>query len=74
MSENGYRNLADAIIMQAVHDYRRAVQQLIRKPYGATALHDKQDVEAFFQNDWFRVLSDLDGQELLQRLEAGARE
>jgi len=73
MSENGYQNLANAIIMQAVHDYRRAVQQLIRKPYSATALYDKQEVEAFFQGDWFRVLSDLDGQELLQRLEAGGR-
>ena len=73
MSEDGYRNLADAIIMQAAHDYRRSVQQLIRKPYSAMALHDKQDVEAFFLGDWFQVLSDLDGQELLQRLEAGVR-
>lgn len=71
MSEDGYRNLADAIIIQAVHDYRRSVQQLIRKPYSAKALHDKQDVEDFFRGDWFQVLSDLDGQELLKKLEAG---
>lgn len=71
MSEDGYRNLADAIIIQAVHDYRRSVQQLIRKPYSAKALHDKQDVEDFFLGDWFQVLSDLDGQELLKKLEAG---
>ena len=73
MSEDGYRSLADAIIMQAVHDYRRSVQQLIRKPYSTKAHQDKQEVEAFFLGDWFQVLSDLDGQELLQRLEAGVR-
>ena len=73
MSEDGYRNLANAIITQAAHDYRRSVQQLIRKPYSVMALHDKQDVEAFFQSDWFQVLCDLDGQELLQKLEAGVR-
>ena len=73
MNEDGYRNLADAIIIQAVHDYRRSVQQLIRKPYSVIALHDKQEVEAFFLGDWFQVLSDIDGQELLQRLEAGVR-
>ena len=73
MSEDGYRKLADAIIMQGAHDYRRSVEQLIRKPYSTKAHQDKQEVEAFFLGDWFQVLSDLDGQELLQRLEAGVR-
>ena len=73
MNEDGYRNLADAIIMQAAHDYRRSVQQLIRKPYSTKALHDKQEVEAFFRGDWFQVLCNLDGQQLLQKLEAGVK-
>ena len=73
MSEDGYRSLADAIIMQAVHDYRRSVEQLIRKPYCPKSHHDKQEVEAFFRGGWFQVLSDLDGQEFLQRLEAGVK-
>jgi hypothetical protein len=73
MSEDGYRNLADAIIMQAVHDYRRSVKLLIRKPYSAKAHHDKQEVETFFRGGWFQVLCNLDGQELLKKLEAGVR-
>lgn len=73
MNEDGYRNLADSIIMQAVHDYRRSVKQLIRKPYSLKAHHDKQAVEAFFRGGWFQVLCNLDGQELLKKLEAGVR-
>ena len=35
MNDPGYRDLADAIILQAVSDYRRAVNRLLSKTYDA---------------------------------------
>ena len=68
--DEGFRQLADAIILQAVYDYRRSVNRLVRKTYDAKAYRSKQEVEGFFRSDWFQVLTDLDGLKLLHNLEA----
>ena len=70
MIDPGYRDLADAIILQAVNDYRGAVKRLICKTYDAKAYRDIQEIEGFFQSDWFQVLCDLDGRKLLQSIRA----
>lgn len=72
MNQNdaGFRHLADAIILQAVIDYRRSVRALLRKTFDAKAHRSKQEVERFFRSDWFQVLSDLDGRKLLHNLES----
>ena len=68
-----YRKLADAIVMQAVKDYRYCVRTLQRSPTAWSAKHMKKDVERFLLSDWFKDLTELDGAYILEKLrkEAG---
>ena len=52
---NPYRALADAIILKAVDDYRE-YEEL------------RGDIAVFFRSDWFKALTDIDGEYLLKRL------
>ena len=54
---NPYEALANAIIMQAVKEYRRCQLEQTR-----------QDIEEFFRSDWFRVLSQADGNYIIKML------
>ena len=60
--EDPYKNLALAIVERAVIDYRIAVRS---KDYTA-----KRELCKFFTSDWFAFLCDLDGEVLMNSLEA----
>ena len=61
----GIRNLADAMVRMAVSDDAR----LVRCPYRSEALlREKRDLEAFFTGGWFRLISGLDGAEVLRKI------
>ncbi len=64
-----YENLANAIILQAVRDYRMALKCLKANPKNKTALADKDEVERFFRSDWFSVLTSVDGEMLIRSLQ-----
>ena len=68
-----YENLANAIILLAVKDYRKAMKALKRNPGSIFAQACRDDVTRFFQSVWFAQLTELDGEKLLLRLreEAG---
>ena len=63
-----YENLANAIILQAVKDYRAALKCLKRNPKNKTAIADKDEIEIFFRSDWFSVLTKVDGEMLIRSL------
>lgn len=65
-----FESLANAIIIQAVDDYRAALSLKV-KPR-RTIMH----IERFFRGDWFRALTTVDGETLIRRLreEADAEE
>ena len=71
LSEN-YQNLVNAIIMQAVKDYRKALRMLRKDPEHEKSLFWKKDVERFFQSQWFEDLCDLDGEVLIEQLQKEA--
>lgn len=52
-----YENLANAVIMQAVRDYRKCQNPGIL-----------QELEQFFLSDWFMMLTKVDGTMILERL------
>lgn len=52
-----YEDLANAIILRAVKDYRRS--------YNSREL---EDIERFFRSDWFGVLTNINGEMLIRRL------
>ena len=54
---NPYEDLANAIIMQAVRDYRKT-------NFEGTHI----EVEAFFKSEWFKVLSTADGKYIIKML------
>ena len=65
---NPYEDLAGAIILQAVKDYRMALEGLKRHPSNYKMQYLKKDVERFFLSSWFVELTDLDGRMLMEQL------
>ena len=54
---NPYENLAQAIILQAVKDYRLTDDE-----------QELQEIERFFRSGWFGVLSKVDPEYLIKKL------
>ena len=63
-----FEGLANAIIIQAVVDYRLALKQLRQNPDFQPAIRMRYEVERFFRSDWFSILTRVNGTELLVRL------
>lgn len=66
--ENCYTNLANAIILLAVKDYRRALRRQKKFPEDKIVKTRKLECERFFRSGWFEVLTSLDGEVLLDKL------
>ena len=64
----GYENLANAIIVQAVRDWRDSVRKLKKNPAHTDSLHMKAECERFFLSKWFTALTTVDGSWLLRKL------
>ena len=69
---NNYEELANAIILQAVKDYRDALGMLTKNPNSISANRDKSDCERFFLGKWFPELTKIDGKQLLHKLQREA--
>ena len=68
MSDEGWHNLANAIILQAVKDFKPAYRRLKKHPNDRLAQDTVQEITKFFCSDYFCALSDLDGPALLNRI------
>lgn len=64
-----YEALGNAVVLQAVKDYREAVHKLSRGKKNTIAESTKQECERFFQCPYFNVFTQLDGKALLSQLE-----
>ena len=64
-----WENLANAIILQAVKDYREARTKHKKRPKNEDAKLMIADCEAFFCSDWFAALTNIDGEALLRKLQ-----
>ncbi len=69
-NDSAFLDLANAIILAAVRDYRKAVKQLRRKRCYDNALATKRQCMKFFKSDWFKTLTSIDGEQLLKKLDA----
>ena len=52
-----YENLANAIVLSAVRDYRNS-----------TSKDEIQSIERFFRSEWFSVLTSVDAEFLIRNL------
>lgn len=65
-----YENLANAIILQAIMDYR-----IIKRKRTKNTLFDfnnkkeKEEIKQFFRSDWFTALTEIDPERLINRLD-----
>ena len=64
-----YENLANAIIEQAVRDFREAKLRLQKNARDAEAEKTYREIKRFFRSEWFSQLTTLDGELLLEKLE-----
>ena len=64
-----YEALGNAVVLQAVKDYREAVHKLSRGKKNTNAESTKQECERFFKSPYFNVFTQLDGKSLLSQLE-----
>ena len=64
-----YENLANAIIIQACKDYRKAYNRYLRR-YRSTDKPDEElvELENFFRSDWYNTLTSIDGEYIMARI------
>ena len=67
---SNYENLANAIVLQAVNDYRKALRTLSLNPHNRSAQYERRSIEQFFRSGWFGVLTRLDPELLIRKLKA----
>ena len=60
--------LATAIVMQGVNDYRKALKQLKDKPLDEEALKTKRECEQFFHSGWFTALTSINPEMLIAKI------
>ena len=68
MYEANFKELANAIILQAVKDFKPAYRRLRRHPNDKRAQDTVREITKFFCSHYFETLSDLDGPALLNRI------
>ena len=69
----GYEALANAIIIFAAEDYRKARETLRMHPRNNNAKEMKKSCERFFRSPWCDSLTKISGREILKLLEAERR-
>ena len=65
---NPYDRLANAIVLQAVKEYRYALKRLKKHPCNKSALYEKQEIEQFFHSGWYAMLTTVDPEMLSSKL------
>ena len=68
MEYENYRQLAAAIVLTAVNDFKKAAKQYKSGKNKEQALKTMKEVVEFIQSDWFKVLTDLDPQLVINKL------
>ena len=68
-----YQNLANAIILLAVKDYKTVLRRLMRNPHNQDAQREKKRLERFFFSQWYGVLTDLDPKRLISEVKKQLR-
>lgn len=64
-----YETIANAIILQAVKDYRMALKGLKANSRNRMAQTDKSEIERFFRSQWYSALTDVNGEMLIRSLQ-----
>ena len=66
--------MANAIVLQAVSDYRVALKKIKAHPKNREAISEALEIEKFFRSGWYSILTDVDGEYLIRRLQDEIRQ
>lgn len=64
-----YQDLANAIIRQAIIDYKRATKVLKKNPRDEKSVKVKEECETFFNSDYYDLLTSIDSRYFIDNLE-----
>ena len=69
VSFDPYEEIANAIVIQACNDYKKAYKQSLHKS-GIVGEADEElaKLEEFFRSDWYKQLTEVDGEYLMERI------
>ncbi len=68
-----YQRLANAIVEQAAKDYRSALKALARDSDNAYIQNEVKSLERFFRSRWYGILTNVDGDYLIDKLREEAK-
>ena len=74
LAEDPYERLVNAIVLQAVSDYRVALKKIKAHPKNREAISEALEIEKFFRSGWYSILTDVDGEYLIRRLQDEIRQ
>lgn len=74
LAEDPYERLANAIILQAVTDYRVAMKKIRANPKNRNAIDEALQIEKFFRSGWYSALTSVDGEYLIRKLQEEMRQ
>ena len=63
-----YSNLANAIIYQAVEDYRKAIRDKFESKNCDINRRMKRDCLKFFRSEYFQLLTNISGEDIINQL------
>lgn len=66
--DDNFQDLANAVVVRAAKDYRRALKRLIKFPSSHSAKQAIMQLEVFFRSDYYKLLTSLDGERLIEKL------
>ena len=64
-----YHDLANALSLQAVKDYKNALFRLDDNPNSRDARYDKKSLEKFFRSKWYATLTEVDPNRLMSEVQ-----
>ena len=69
-----YEEIANAIIIQACNDYKKAYHRHLNRNIIVTDTDQElTELEEFFRSDWYKKLTEIDGEYLMERLREQVR-
>ena len=63
-----YENLANAIIIQAARDYKKAYKKSLKRRECEATKQELAELESFFRSEWYRTLTSIDGELVIEKL------
>lgn len=74
LSEDPYEALGNAIILQAVKDYRAVLKRIKHNPKNRIAIDEALTIEKFFRGSLFGVITNVDPEFLIGKLQNEIRQ